>query len=67
MGHYDKFESKHAESLRYVMSGAAPMGESDAERFIKKAPKVCFFQGYGLTESSPVALMNFSGKGTNYR
>ena len=67
MGHYDKFESKHADSLKFVMSGAAPMSQQDAERFLKKAPHVCFFQGYGLTESSPVVLMNFDKHGTNYR
>jgi acyl-CoA synthetase (AMP-forming)/AMP-acid ligase II len=40
------------------MSGAAPIGQSDAERFIKKAPNARFFQGYGLTEASPVVLMS---------
>lgn len=43
------------------MSGAAPIGHSDAERFIKKAPKVQFFQGYGLTEAAPVVLMSSRG------
>lgn len=45
-------------SVKNVISGAAPIGQSDAERFIKKAPNVKFLQGYGLTEASPVVLMS---------
>lgn len=48
--HFDKVKEKHVKSIKYVMSGAAPIGKSDAERFIKKAPNAKFFQGYGLTE-----------------
>jgi acyl-CoA synthetase (AMP-forming)/AMP-acid ligase II len=29
---------KYLLSLRYVMSGAAPLGGSDLERFLKRAP-----------------------------
>jgi 4-coumarate--CoA ligase len=34
------------------------LGKSDAEKFIEKAPNASFFQGYGLTEASPVVLMS---------
>lgn len=43
------------------MSGAAPLGSSDAERFKEVAPNASFFQGYGLTEASPVVLMSMLG------
>ncbi|KAG5680265.1 hypothetical protein PVAND_009784 [Polypedilum vanderplanki] len=56
--HFDKVSPKHMESIKYVMSGAAPLGKNDAEQFLKKAPNAQFFQGYGLTEASPVVLMS---------
>lgn len=65
MNNYDKLESKHTESIKYVMSGAAPIGSSDAERFKKVAPNSQFFQGYGLTEAAPVVLMSMLGS-SNY-
>lgn len=49
------------ESIRSIMSGAAPLGAADAERFTARAPGVEFLQGYGLTESSPVVLMGARG------
>lgn len=74
---------KHLESVRIVMSGAAPLGlyftlnknyrwkllfllhgtgRSEVDRFMEsKAPQVKFSQGYGLTESSPVALISAIG------
>lgn len=61
MGHHDKVEKKHVEHVRTVMSGAAPMGTPDAERFTARAPQVEFVQGYGLTETSPVVLMGTRG------
>lgn len=68
--HFDKVTEKHVESVKFVCSGAAPIGGSDAERFLKKTPHIKFIQGYGLTESSPVVLMtnsdssNFASVGT---
>ncbi|ALC48836.1 pdgy [Drosophila busckii] len=41
-------------SLRVVMTGAAPIGQQDVERFLQK-------QGYGMTEASPVVLMTAEG------
>lgn len=69
MSNYEKVELKHTRSIKYVMSGAAPLGALDAEKFQQKAPFTKFFQGYGLTEASPVVLMaspstkNFSSSG----
>lgn len=65
MSNYDKLQPKHTKSIRYVMSGAAPMGQSDAAKFNLIAPNASFFQGYGLTEASPVVLMSKMGS-TNY-
>lgn len=61
MSNCDKVERKHTQSIKYVMSGAAPIGSHDAERFNLKAPQAQFLQGYGLTESSPVVLMSMLG------
>ena len=47
------------------MSGAAPIGSPDAEKFMKIAPNTKFFQGYGLTEASPLLLLASLGT-SNY-
>lgn len=39
------FKKKHAETIRVIMSGAAPISKTDAEMFINKAPNVHFAQG----------------------
>ena len=61
MSNSEKVELKHTKSIKYVMCGAAPIGQSDAEKFNLKAPNAQFFQGYGLTEASPVVLMSALG------
>ncbi|KAJ3659065.1 hypothetical protein Zmor_010774 [Zophobas morio] len=44
--------------IRFWMSGAAPLGGSDVERFREKTnDKVCIIQGYGMTETSPVTII----------
>ncbi|XP_037036724.1 4-coumarate--CoA ligase 1-like [Bradysia coprophila] len=53
----DKTAKRHLEHVRTIMSGAAPLGASDVERFHKKAPHTEFMQGYGMTESSPLTLI----------
>jgi len=57
MLNHPKVTPETTASLRYVMSGAAPIGVSDIERFLKKFPHTKFLQGFGMTESSPVILM----------
>lgn len=52
---------EHLVSVRNIFSGAAPMGALDAEKLVAKAPKIMFAQGYGLTETSPVALIGAMG------
>lgn len=42
------------------------IGGSDVERFMEKAPQVKFSQGYGLTETSPVAMMQYIGSMVKY-
>ncbi|KAH8384991.1 hypothetical protein KR093_004755 [Drosophila rubida] len=56
-----KLTQEVASNLRVVMSGAAPIGQHDVERFLKKFPKTRFMQGYGMTEASPVILMTPEG------
>jgi len=52
-----KVEQKHLESIKYIMVGAAPVGEALINAFKLKAPNVHFREGYGMTELSPVATM----------
>ncbi|XP_015834355.2 uncharacterized protein LOC655197 [Tribolium castaneum] len=50
--------SNDLQSIRSVVSGAAPLGALDEERFITKAQKdINILQGYGLTETSPMVAM----------
>jgi 4-coumarate--CoA ligase len=61
MNNSDKLKLKHTESIRYVMSGAAPLGYKDVEYFLQKAPNSQFIQGYGLTETSPMVTISAIG------
>lgn len=61
MNHFEHLSLKHTQSVKFVMSGAAPIGAHDADRFTERAPNAQFFQGYGLTEASPVVLMSKLG------
>ena len=45
-------------SLRFCMSGGAPMPVEVMKAFEKKYP-VEILEGYGLSETSPVASYNF--------
>lgn len=51
----------HFAHMHMMMSGAAPLAKTDVDRFYEKYnvdPQVFnFHQGYGLTESSPVAFV----------
>ncbi|EDW62422.2 uncharacterized protein pdgy [Drosophila virilis] len=61
MINHPKLTKETADALRVVMSGAAPIGQHDVERFMQKFPKTRFMQGYGMTEASPVVLMTPMG------
>ncbi|TGZ55917.1 uncharacterized protein [Temnothorax longispinosus] len=56
----------HFEHMHMMMSGAAPLAKTDVDRFYEKYsidPNVFkFHQGYGLTESSPVAFVEHGHK-----
>ncbi|XP_011880881.1 PREDICTED: probable 4-coumarate--CoA ligase 3 [Vollenhovia emeryi] len=56
----------HFERVHMMMSGAAPLAKTDVDRFYEKYdinPNVLkFHQGYGLTESSPVAFIELGHK-----
>ncbi|KAM7346537.1 acyl-CoA synthetase family member pudgy [Cochliomyia hominivorax] len=57
MINHPKVTQETCPELNLIMSGAAPIGITDVERFIKKFPKTKFLQGYGMTEASPVLLL----------
>lgn len=45
------------ESLKLVISGAAPLGADISEQVKKRLPTMTIKQGYGLTETSPCAII----------
>ncbi|TMW53028.1 hypothetical protein DOY81_001891, partial [Sarcophaga bullata] len=61
MINHPKVTTETCPELFMVMSGAAPIGVNDVERFLKKFPKTKFLQGYGMTEASPVVLLTHYG------
>lgn len=52
-----KVEARHLDSIKHIMVGAAPVGESLINDFKRKAPNVHFREGYGMTELSPVSTL----------
>ncbi|PNF25517.1 hypothetical protein B7P43_G05185 [Cryptotermes secundus] len=54
LGAHPKVMSNHFETVRFVTSGAGPIGQSDAQRVLDKGSHIHFIQGYGLTETSPL-------------
>ncbi|EDV47064.1 probable 4-coumarate--CoA ligase 1 [Drosophila erecta] len=61
MINHPKLSQETAPHLKVVMSGAAPIGQHDVERFLNKFPNTVFKQGYGMTEASPVVLLTPEG------
>lgn len=52
---HPSIKAKHLETLRIISSGAAPLGAADVQRFGEKTNnRIPLFQGYGMTEASPV-------------
>lgn len=59
LGAHPNVTGQHFETVRFVTSGAGPIGQSDAQRVLDKAGHINFIQGYGLTETSPlVSILN---------
>ncbi|KAF5291053.1 hypothetical protein FQA39_LY14486 [Lamprigera yunnana] len=55
-----RFQHNTLSSIRTLVSGAAPLGGTDIERFQRKTKnKISLLQAYGLTETSP--LINIQG------
>lgn len=73
MVNHPKITPKTIPNLELIISGAAPIGQLDVEKFLSKYvyinimngnqpffqrfPKIKFSQGYGLTETSPAVLI----------
>jgi len=57
IAHHPKTESYDLSSLRYIMSGAAPL-PPEVRRLAQQKTGCLTFMGYGLTETSPVTHMN---------
>lgn len=55
--HHPKTESYDLSSLRYIMSGAAPLPPK-IRRLTQEKTGCLTFMGYGLTETSPLTHMN---------
>lgn len=56
MSTQDAVKAEYLSRVRSIVSGAAPLGASDEEKFKRKA-NVFVGQGYGMTEASPVITM----------
>ncbi|KOC66391.1 putative 4-coumarate--CoA ligase 3 [Habropoda laboriosa] len=56
---------EYLESMHHFICGAAPLAQSDVERFYQKfqmdSSTLKFCQGYGLTEASPVVCLDKMG------
>ncbi|XP_038212930.1 4-coumarate--CoA ligase 2-like [Zerene cesonia] len=56
---YPQVKAKHLERVRSVIIGAAPVPKVDVETFLRKIDRDCHVaQGYGLTETSPLATIS---------
>ncbi|KPJ04598.1 4-coumarate--CoA ligase-like 7 [Papilio xuthus] len=52
LGKHPAVTGEHLQSVRGIISGAAPLSESDAAVVLKKNKNIFFRQGYGLTETN---------------
>ncbi|KAL7790798.1 hypothetical protein V8C37DRAFT_384060 [Trichoderma ceciliae] len=53
IGRPDEVAKYNLDTVRFVYSGAAPLGPEVVESLTKMFPKWCVGQGYGMTECSP--------------
>ena len=61
LGAHPSVTSNYFKTVRFVTSGAGPIGQSDAQRVLDKAGHLHFIQGYGLTETSPLVSILHRG------
>jgi long-chain acyl-CoA synthetase len=54
-------EDYELSSLRYLVSGAAPLPREVADEFVRRVPSVELREGYGLTETSAIVSGNPPG------
>ncbi|KPJ17246.1 4-coumarate--CoA ligase 1 [Papilio machaon] len=52
LGKHPAVTGEYLQSVRGIISGAAPLSESDAAAVLKKNKNIFFRQGYGLTETN---------------
>ncbi|KAM3960255.1 uncharacterized protein ACR2FA_005733 [Aphomia sociella] len=58
LGSHPQVTSKHLESVRVLISGAAPLSQVDLDKFMGKVKHEFHFgQGYGMTEASPLVTI----------
>ncbi len=57
IAHHENLGDYDLSSLRYIMSGAAPL-PAEVRRVVQEKTGVLTFMGYGLTEASPLTHMN---------
>lgn len=54
-----RFQKKHLESMKCILSGAAPLGQELITKFHSKmGTNFQFTQGYGLSETSPLVAQS---------
>ncbi|XP_052749606.1 uncharacterized protein LOC113512983 [Galleria mellonella] len=59
LGSHPQATSKHLESLRVMVSGAAPLSRVDLDKLMGKVKhEFHFTQGYGMTEASPLVTIS---------
>lgn len=61
LGAHPSVTGNYLKTVRFVTSGAGPIGQSDAQRVLDKAGHLHFIQGYGLTETSPLVSILHRG------
>ncbi|XP_046749674.1 4-coumarate--CoA ligase 1-like [Diprion similis] len=62
LGSNEMVTHNHFGTLKFIMSGAAPIGAESVQKVLKKAKReIAIAQGYGLTEACPVVTCTNNG------
>ncbi|XP_046430713.1 4-coumarate--CoA ligase 2-like isoform X1 [Neodiprion fabricii] len=62
LGSSELVTDNHLKTLKFIMSGAAPIGAESVQKVLRKAKRdIPISQGYGLTEASPVVTSTDNG------